>query len=410
MKLSIILATACAFLFLSADFAKSDEISDLGKKVEILQQTIDELKAKVNELKKQQEAQAESVEELQGLPSQVAAQLGKGVTVGGHFKFYLFDRTDGERNGMDQNNNLSAGISDLYLYFGKTLSDWLSLDVAPKISVLAGATPALGANITRSTSASVDIDLDEAYMTMRLPYQLEVKAGAFYPYFSEEYARQTWWHEQYHGNNGLLQLQSWRSNGIEIYRNFDFEEFSLPVYLYYLNGDNTDSRFVDNNGGKNLLGHVAPEFFMGRLRLLGSLGYGKWDDNDDYDSLQYALGAEGKYQKLSILGEYLYRGREGVPLTAGGRADGDDKGYYIRAMYTFNPKWRALVKYSDVDLYSASTSMLTDNYKTLSFAVNYWIMDSSTIILQPEYVDADRSDGSESLEYIRWTLGWRTTF
>jgi hypothetical protein len=421
MKLSIILATACVFLFLSSDPAKSDEVSDLSKKVEILQQTIDELKAQVKELKKKQEVQAEevekvselaeSVEELQELPSQVAAELGEGVTIGGHFKAYILDRTDGERNNRDQNNNLSAGIHDLYLYFGKTLSDWLSLDVAPKISVLAGATPALGADITRATSASVDIDLDEAYMTMRLPYyELETRVGAFYPFFSEEYARQTWWHEQYHGNNGLLTLQSWRSNGVEIYRNFDFEEFSLPVYLYWLNGDNTDSRFVDNNGNKNLLLHVAPEFFAGRLKLLGSFGYGEWDDNDDYGSLQYALGADMKSQKFSILGEYLYRGLDGVPLTAGGRADGNNEGYFIRVMYTFNPKWRALVKYSDVDLYSVSTTMLTDNYKTTSFAVNYWITDGSTIIPQLEYVDADRSNGSESLEYLRWTLGWRTTF
>jgi len=66
-------------------------------------------------------------------------------------------------------------------------------------------------------------------MTLRLPWQFEVKAGAIYPLFSEEYGTKSWWHEQYHGNNGLMQLESWRSTGIEIYRNFDFENFSLPV-------------------------------------------------------------------------------------------------------------------------------------------------------------------------------------
>lgn len=424
MKLSVIFTTACALLFLSGGLANSGEISDVNKKIEMLQQTIDELKEQVKELEKKQEAQTEAqaeeaetvaelsedVEGLQDLPSKMAAKLAEGVTLGGHFKAYLLDRSDGERNSRDQNNNLSAGISDVWLYFGKRFSDWLSIDIVPKISVVAAATPALGADITRATSASVKLGLDEAFMTVRLPYELEVKAGAFYPMFSEEYARQTWWHEQYHGNEGLLRLESWRSNGIEIYRNFDFEEFSLPVYLYWLNGDNAYSRYVDNNGGKNVLVHVAPEFLGGRLRLMGSFGYGKWDDNDDYGSLQWALEAEVKHKGLSLLGGYLYRGRDEVTLTGGGRADGDNQGWYIRGMYTFNSKWRALAKYSDVDLYYASTTMLTDNYKTFSFAVNYWIWDGSTIIPQVEYVDAHRSGGLEELDYLRWTLGWRTTF
>jgi len=432
MKLSVIFTTACALLFLSGGLANSDEISDVYKKIEILQQTIDELKGQVKELKKKQETQAEAqaeeaetvaelsedVEGLQDLPSQMAAKIAEGVTLGGHFKAYLLDKSVGKRNGRDQNNNLSAGISDVWLYFGKRFSDWLSIDIVPKIEVIAAATPALGADITRATSASVKLGLDEAFMTVRFPYELEVKAGAFYPMFSEEYARQTWWHEQYHGNEGLLRLEAWRSNGIEIYRNFDFEDFSLPVYLYWLNGDNAYSRYVDNNGAKNFLLHVGPEFLGGKLRLMGSLGYGKWDDNDDYGSLQWAFETEVKHKGISVLGGYLFRGQEGVPVTKEDsadikRADGNNKGWYIRGMYTFNSTWRALVKYSDVDLYypdHPSESMLTDNYKTLCVAVNYWIWSGSTIIPQIEYVNAHRSGGSEKLKFLRYTLGWRTTF
>ena len=420
MKLRVAVVTACAFIFLTAGLAMPDELSELKEKIQMLQETIDELKTKVEELKEKQEAQAEeiekvteleeSVEELQNLPSQVTEKLAKGIKMGGHLKFYMLDRSKGERNNIDQKNNTSAGIHDLYLYFSKTLTDWLSLDVVPKVTVLASATPGLGGDIARSSSSSVDIDLDEAYVTMRLPKEVELKVGAFYPFFSEEYARQSWWHEQYHGNNGLLTLQSWRSNGIEVYRNFDFEKFSLPIYLYYLNGDNNDSRFVDNNGGKNLLAHIAPEFFFGKLRLLGSFGWGKWDNEDDYDSFQYALGANLNYKSLNILGEYLRREREEVSLTGGGRADGINEGYYIRGMYTFNPKWRVVAKWSDVDLYFPSSTMLTDDYKALSLAVNYWITQASTIIPQIEFVDAERSDGSESLEYLRYTLGWRITF
>lgn len=424
MKSWIIFLTACAVLFFSAGPAKSDEISDFGKKIELLQKTIDELKGQVKELKEKQEAQAEAqaekaeeisdlseeVEYLGTLPEQMAAKLSEGVTIGGHFKAYLFDQSDGKRNGKDQNNNLSGGISDVWLYFSKRFNNWLSIDIVPKIEVLAAATPALGTDISRSTSASVNLGLDEAYMSLRAPWGLDVRVGSFYPMFSEEYARQTWWHEQYHGNEGLLTLESWRSNGVELYRNFDFEEFSLPVYLYYLNGSNNYSRYVDNNAGKNVLAHVAPEFFGGRFKIMGSLGYGKWDDKDEYGSLQWAIESEARFKGVSLLGGYLHRGRDGVPLTAGGVADGDNKGWYVRAMYTFDSKWRALVKYSDVDLGYASTTMLTDNYKTVTFAVDYWIVSGSTIIPQIQYVDAQRSDGSEKLQYWRYTLGWRTTF
>lgn len=427
MKLRIILTVGFSLLFFHSGTALSDEISDLNKKIEILQGTIDELKEEVAELKTKQEEQkeevdyiSESVEDLEDRPSVssvVSNTLNKKVNIGGHLKFHLLDRSDGERNNVDQNNNLSAGISDLWLYFSKNLSKWLSIDVAPRIRVTAAATPKLGGNISRQNNSDVDIDIDEAYMTIKLPYDVEVKAGTFYPFFSDEYAMQSWWHEQYHANLGLESLESWRDTGIEIYKTFDFEKFSIPVYFYpYLNGaitgDDYDTRFSDNNGGMSQLLHISPEFFFSgsRIRLLGSIAYGKWDDNDDKSALHYSVGAEVGYKKINILGEYIHRGRKDVSLLEGGSADWDNEGYFLRAMYTINPKWRVLAKFSDVDQPYVSTTMLTDNYKTISFAVNYWFTDASTIISQIDSIDAERSDRSESLEYFRYTIGWRTTF
>ena len=427
MRLRTILIIGCSFLFFHSGNALSDEISDLNKKIEILQVTIDELKEEVAELKKKQEEQkeevgyiTESVEDLEDRPSVskvVSEALDKKVNIGGHLKFYLLDRSEGDRNDVDQNNNLSAGITDLWLYFSKSLSKWLSLDVAPRIKVSAAATPKLGGNISRQNNSSVDIDLDEAYMTVKMPWDVEVKAGTFYPFFSDEYAMQSWWHEQYHGNLGLVTLQSWRDTGIEIYKTFDFESFSLPVYFYpYLNGaitgDDYDTRFTDNNGGMSQLLHVSPEFFFAgsRVRLLGSIAYGKWDDNDDNSALSYSFGTEIGFKNINISGEYLHRKRNDVSLLQGGTADWNNKGYFLRAMYTVNPKWRVLAKFSDVDQPFVSTTMLEDNYKTTSFAINYWFTDASTIISQIDSIDAERSDQSESLKYFRYTIGWRTTF
>lgn len=117
------------------------------------------------------------------------------------------------------------------------------------------------------------------------------------------------------------------------------------------------------------------------------------------------------YQSYNLSGEYLYRWREDLPLVGGGTDDGEDKGWYVKFKYTFSPKWRLTLKYSDVDLWATSTGGLaTDNYKALTGALGFWITDNSTIIPQLEWVDADRSGAAESLEYLRYTLGWRTTF
>ena len=107
----------------------------------------------------------------------------------------------------------------------------------------------------------------------------------------------------------------------------------------------------------------------------------------------------------------MNRWREALPLLGGGTEDGEDKGWYAKIKYSLSDKWRFVLKYSDVDLWSASTDrLLTDNYQSLAFTVGWWITDSSTLMPQIEFVDADRSDTDITLEYFRYTIGWRTTF
>ena len=107
----------------------------------------------------------------------------------------------------------------------------------------------------------------------------------------------------------------------------------------------------------------------------------------------------------------MYRWREDLPLTGGGTENGADKGWYLQAKYTFDPKWRLVLKYSDVDLWAVATAgMDTQNYKVLSAGLNYWITDSSTIMPQFEYVNADQTGSPNELHFFRYTLGWRTTF
>lgn len=423
MKLKIASLITVAFLFSGGAMAHADQLSDLKTKVETLEKKIEGLETKQTEQDQKLEKVPEiieSVESLQNQPSPrevVSQAIGNQATIGGHFKFYLADQAHGKVNGQSQHNSFSMGISNLWLYVNKTMTDWLQITVAPEIAVTAEATPALGGQITRSSSSDVDVDLDEAFLTVRLPNMYELKVGAFYPLFSEEYATKSWWHEQYHNNNGLVTLQAMQSTGLELYRNYDFEHFSLPVSVALVNGESRgldqDTRFTDNNSAKTTLVHLAPEFFVfqGRLRVMGSGGYGRWDNDGDNDAYQWAAGAEYTRSSLSLSAEYLMRWREDIPLTGGGTEDGEDKGWYAKAKYSLSSKLRVVLKYSDVDLWSTSTNaLLTDNYKAVSLAGGWWVTDSSTIIPQIEYLDADRSSNPTSLEYTRYTLGWRTTF
>jgi hypothetical protein len=425
MKTTVVLIIVCAFLLFSTGIAGSQDVSDLKRQLEQLQQKIEELEKKQQEQDEKAEKVSESVKDIQQQPSAyeiVSEAVSKQTVVGGHFKFFLADQSRGEVTTStfdddSQHNSLAAGISDLWLFFSKQLNDWVQISVAPQLRVDSGATPALGASIDRSSSADVDVGIDWAYLGLRLPWQIELKAGAIYPYFSDEYASRIWWDEQYNANNGLITLEGMKSLGLELYRNFDFEYFSLPIWLSFINGEDRgitqDKRYTDNNSAKNGLVHVAPEFFAfgSRIRLLGSFGYGRWDNEGDKDSYQWAAGGDVTYMGFNFKGEYMSRWREDLPLTAGGTESGEDQGWYVRGMYTFNPQWRILLKYSDVDLWSTGASELaTDNYKVASGVLSYFLSESSILMLQVNYTDAERDNGPDELKYWRYTLGWRTTF
>lgn len=418
-KTSIVLTFVSGFIFFIAGSLYADEMQELKDQVSALESTIETLKTKIEELEQKQALHSEevakipkiteSVEELKKQP--LSGWLGEGARLGGHFRLYLFDQSKGERNNNNQRNDISAGISSAYIYIDKELSDTTSISIQPEIDVTASATPSLGSNITRATTSTTDIDLHQAFIKTALPRGIELKAGLFLPLFSEEYGTEVWWDEQYHQNKGLVDVESLSDTGVELYKNFDLRHFSLPVWFYLLNGNQNypGGKMVDNNEGKSVLVHIAPQ--ISGLKFMGSLGYGKWDNGNDYDAWCYATGFEWKYKKFTLRSEYLFRKFEDKPLTPSGLTDTEKKGYYLKGLYRFNPKWRALINYSDVSLpYTAGSSLLKDSYQATTLGLNYFITDSSIIMGELSFVDGRRSDASEKLRYYRSTIGWRTTF
>ncbi len=413
MIIGLFLPVLLFSLFSVKAFA-SDEIQELKAQIKSMEQVIQSLKTRVEELESKQATQSaevakipeikSTVEQLKDKP--VVGNLLEGARLGGHFKMYLFDKTEGTRNSSRQGTNVSAGISHVYFYIDKDLSDNTTISIQPDITVTASATPSLGSNITRSSSASVTTSLFQAFIKTILPNGLEIKAGQFTPLFCEEYGTQTWWDEQYHQNKGLVNLESWNDMGVELYKDLEFKHFSMPAYLYLLNGE---GQFVDNNDGKSILLHVTPQ--ISNFRLLGSLTYGKWDDGDKYNTYGYASGFEYKYKKFTLRSEYMFKKYFNKPLVDKSLADTESFGYYLKALYRFNPKWQAMVNYSDVRLpYLGETVIRHDDYEAVTFGLNYFFTESSIIMGDISLVDGDRSNDSESISYYRTTLGWRTTF
>jgi len=428
VKLTIILFTVCALVIFGARLAKADEVSDLKEQLKALQETTAALSAKVQALEAKQEAQGKEIKKVPELAQKVGELkeqpagkgLFEGVTVGGHLKFALLDRTQGERNGVSEHTDLGAGFfgrHNLILFLSKEIEDWLKIDVMPEVDATASATPSLGSDLGRASSNTYSWDIYQAFMTALLPKGYELKVGKFNAMFSEDYAKESWWHTLYNMPAGSCYLTAWHDFGAELYKNFDFDKWSLPIYFSVLNG-NTDAN-VDNNEAKTVLLHIAPEFFQSKLRLLGSFGYGKWDGKSKDANLRSLGGFDWKYQKFNLTGEYIYTVYNNVVLpatvtAASPRADGERKGFWLRAVYTFNPKWRVAIQQTQYNMYKSGLvgqkDMLSDKWYTTDLALDYFLTPSSTIIAQYENGNGHRSDGSESLKFDRFTLGWRTTF
>lgn len=426
LKLVIIFSMVGALVLFGVGLAQADDVSDLKEQLKALQEQTNALNAKIQQLEAKQESQAQEIKKVPEIARKVSdlkegplGKLTEGLSIGGHLKFTILDRTEGERNGNKQHNNLSGGMygyDNFFLYIGKELTDWLKVDVVPQWDMTASATPALGSDISRATSVSVTTRLYNAFMTVQLPKEYQLKVGLFNPMYSEDYAKETWWHELFNLPKGLCTIQSWHDTGAELYKNFDFENWSLPAYFAVVGGY-TD-RNIDNNDNKMVFLHLAPEFFQSKLRLLGSFGYGKWDGKGNQDAIRSGVGFDWKYKKFNLLGEWLYWERKNMLVPSTGTvptADAINKAYWIRAMYNLNPKWRFLVQQSYSNLYQAGLTttqkdMLSDKYYVTTLGVDFSLLPSSTIIWQYDRGNGHRSNGSESLKYDRFTLGWRTTF
>jgi hypothetical protein len=128
-------------------------------------------------------------------------------------------------------------------------------------------------------------------------------------------------------------------------------------------------------------------------------------------------GFEWNYKRFNLTGEYIHKTFNNILIPSGGvapRGDGEREGYWIRAMYAFNPKWSVGVQKSLSDVYktglAGKTTMVSDKWDAIDLILDYNLTPESTIIFQYERANGHRSDGSDSIQFDRFLMGWVTTF
>ncbi len=335
------------------------------------------------------------------------------ITIGGNFKFYLFDHSAGEtETGEHQSTNVSAGISSLTLYYSAEISDNLSIMVAPEILVHSGATPRLGSPIEGpDPTEDPEIEFAEAHITYMLPNGLQAKAGYLKPKFTWDYGYERFWYEDYHAfyTTANPWLGSMHDVGIEFYKSLEFSGVSVPTYLYLLNGHGTGVG-GDNNEGSTIMLHVQPEFREGRLKLLGSYAFGRWDVDNNYDYQRLALGVEYKHQNFTLRTEYM----AGIWENRFAGEDVNPKGFYTKAFYQFNEGIQGFVGYShmvhDFTGFFFVSSLVEEQYDTVSLGLNFKLADGATFMVNTQLIDGEREDNSAELDLVRLTMGVRVQF
>lgn len=373
----------------------------------------------------------------------VSASLVRAQTsVGGDVKFYMFDISSGSSDittldslgnpvttTHDTTDKATMGFRAVHILVSSDLSERVSFDIDTEIAVAinaqSGATPSLGTKIglqRPAPSEELSVDFNKAYVKVFAPGDVEISAGVLRPLFTEDYGAERFFQEEYHGSMATANpwLGTWHDTGIELYKSFDvqlgeMQYASIPTYLYVLNGgDYKSSKYTDNNKNKALLFHLAPEY--SGFRLMGSYGFGKWDDESKNKYQRYAFGIGGDIGNFWFRGEYMGgKWEDKRILLEGKNKDIKPFGYYMKIGYQVIPDHlRALVDFShaehDFSGYFVTLSSLKETYTTITPSLNYFLAPGSVVILQTDIADWKNEDETSKLNFTRVTLGMRTIF
>lgn len=369
--------------------------------------------------------------------------VGADFNFGGDLHFWLFDMSAGGGNistrdslgtpgttAYDTTGRVTMAIHTLYMSFGVQMSDRFSVTIEPEFGISTGATPRVGSRLGTQQGAGSyrEWSLHTAYVSAQLPWDVSLNAGMLRPSFTEDFGDRKSFQEHNRIGKSMTGSNAWHDFGVELYKAFEpGGGFSIPTYLYVLNGNNTLS---DNNNNKWLLVHIAPEFW--KLRLLGSYGFGKDDAAEKYASSRMSVGLGGGSGPVWFRTEYVassYDGHWGfgaIPASDSAIYARTPTGYYVKVGWNIVPDQFGLVlsydkytqnytNFSSLGYTGATASRNTttvgQDLTTIAGTLQYWITPGAAVLLTADKALWNVGDGSVTgLDFMRYTLGARIVF
>lgn len=338
-----------------------------------------------------------------------------GTQVGGNIKLYAFDGMAGtwtDTNGVAQKGHKNTGfiLPREVLMVSQEIGKFCSVELSPVFSASAGATPKLGQKIdTMTPPASRAFTFggwQKLFVKFMLPGSFEVTAGIMGARLSYEYGSETWWDEEFHVNKATHDFGVSEDEGIEIYKNFELGKWSLPVYLYVLNGGN--NQIGESNTSPAGLLHIEPQ--IGPFRLLGSFGYERYDTKDSLNLIRWVVGATYDVGGFSVRGEVMSADWQGKIKTGQTYRDATGTGFYVKPIYQY-AKWGKIgVDFSYADE-KTNANGSEDKLLNIDPLLIFIPVAGVNIISQNDIGILSRSASKgQKLNYFRSTLGVRCTF
>lgn len=347
-----------------------------------------------------------------------AGETGK-TTVGGHVRLKLYDNPTGWSSwGAPFNLTTSTksedyagmGFTDAILYFSQDITDNFSIEFCPTFSASTGATPKFYFAIGKQATAApaIKADIDRVVIKYRAPMDIDITFGVMKPVFTMDYGHEMFWEEEYNGGKFTCNpmLGQMHDAGLEVYKNFEIEEISLPVYLYLLNGT---SYYADGNNQPQLMVHVEPGW--GPFKLSASFAAARHDTAELKGFTKWSAGFLVNWQGISLRSEFVSSKKEKAISNV---RDALAEGYYITASYKVLD-WLRVFYHHDSALHNFNGFFFTgpgagERYITNTAGISVFITESSILQFQVDVADWRRRDDSAILIFTRPTLGTRITF
>ena len=90
-------------------------------------------------------------------------------------------------------------------------------------------------DFARSPTDDASASVPKCAVIWYAPGDVEVKAGYLKPLFTWDYGYELFWNEQFNGFRASTAF-GWHDEGVEIYKSFEGDGFSVPSSLYIVNG------------------------------------------------------------------------------------------------------------------------------------------------------------------------------